>query len=464
MTERYTSPYEGEARKGNKLPDGAPLGAERGEAGKLAGLRVWVKGLGWAGAVVGAFVLGSIPFWIWPLDLALSGAFYSPETGWAHGFKPLWQFLYEFGTLPSVLVVAAALVVLIGSWTNRRWLRYRKVAGYLVLCMVMGPGVLINVCLKSEWGRPRPRQVEQFGGQYPFEPVLTVNPDSPGQSFPCGHCSMGFYLFSVAMLVGWKTRAGMLTGLGATGFGLLIGMARIVQGGHFLSDVWWAAGLCLATSVFLYYGLSLDRSRWYHLPASAARVSRLPVWMLAACGAGMIVLIVAVLLATPYRQQEDHPLALASGRPFRLILQLEGDRHELATGDQLRISSSGSGHGMPGSAIKSELYEKPGQPGEHGEQTDLFLFRQRRSGWFWELDQATRVNVPRDGTGRVELEVRSGELWVSGGVPEAAQEWNIVFPSGNGRVHLPRAWRESRGSLKLTVRGAMQVEEPAPAE
>lgn len=426
----------------------------------VQGLRNWMDGLRWASGVLAVFVVGSIPFWIWPVDLDFSGTFYSPKDGWYHGFKPLWQFLYEFGTLPSVLVVAGALVVLVGSWTNRRWLRYRKLAGYLVLCMLVGPGLLINVCLKSEWGRPRPRQVEQFGGQYPYEPVLTMNPASPGQSFPCGHCSMGFYLFSVAMLVGWRSRAGLLTAAGAAGFGALIGMARIVQGGHFLSDVWWAAGLCLATSVFLYYGLSLHHTPWYEPLVASPGKRRLPVWVAVTAGLGMVILIGAVLVATPYRQQEEHHLDLASGRPFRLVLQLEGDRHQLALGEVGQIAVSGSGHGLPGSAIKSEFYSKPGQPDGGGELTDVFLFRQRRSGWFWEVEHETRIGVPRDRRGRVELEVRSGEVWLTGAAPLAAQEWEIEFPDGNGEVHAAAALRNNPASLDLKIRGGSWVEEP----
>ena len=459
MMERYTSPYEGEVRKGNKA-SGAPTAEIGGESENGGAVwSGWRKGGLLAAMVLFVFVLGSIPFWIWPLDLAVSGWFYSAERGWYHALAPIWDFLYDFGVIPSVLVVAAALVVFLGGWSVIRWRRYRKIAGYLVLCMLLGPGLLINLCLKSEWGRPRPRAVEQFGGRYPFEPVLTLDPRSPGQSFPCGHCSMGYYLFSVALLLGWRSRAGMLTAAGAAAFGTLIGFARIVQGGHFASDVWWAGGLCLAISVLLFYGLNLDQNRWYD-PGHELVGRKLPFSIAFTVGLAFAVLIGAVLLATPYRSQEVHSLRMGENSAFQVVLQLEGDRHEVVSGNELRIEVSGSGHGVPGSAIKSELFERPGDRVWRGIPMDCFLFRQRYSGWFREVDHETRVTLPSSRPGRMELEVRSGEVWLTGSPPKAEQEWHITFPSGNGWVYAGPLFREARW---LKLKGGEFANEPAPA-
>ena len=42
-------------------------------------------------------------------------------------------------------------------------------------------------------------------------------------------------------------------------FGVLMSIARITQGGHFLSDTLWAWGMVHLLAVALYYLLKLDR-------------------------------------------------------------------------------------------------------------------------------------------------------------------------------------------------------------
>ena len=54
---------------------------------------------------------------------------------------------------------------------------------------------------------------------------------------------------------GWARRAlaaGVL-------YGMLMGLGRMIQGGHFLTDVIWAGCLVYSTGLFLYYLFRLDR-------------------------------------------------------------------------------------------------------------------------------------------------------------------------------------------------------------
>jgi len=418
----------------------------------------WGRGLAVSGAVLLVCLLGTVLFWIWPLDLAISRPFHSAEGGWFLQHHPAWSFVYRFGTLPAVLLALAALAVFVGGWRRRAWRRYRRIAGYLVLCLAVGPGLLINLCLKGQWGRPRPRSIEEFGGRYAHEAVLTYDPASPGQSFPCGHCSMGFYFFALTFLFGWRSRRGWMAGAAALGFGTLLGATRIVQGGHFASDVWWSAGICLATAGFLYHAMGLHRDPWYELTGEPVR-RRPPRWVLAASGAAAAGLIAAVLLATPYRDELVYEPRVRDDRRFDARLELEGDRHLVTWGEPWRIVAEGQGHGVPGSAVKSEFFEWP------GEDSDEFLFRQRLSGWFRELDHENRVAIPGDRPGSVSLEAASGEVWLVGPPPAVDQEWEIRFPEGDGRVVVGEAIRralEDSGSLTLDVDGGAVVPRASP--
>jgi lipid A 4'-phosphatase len=118
--------------------------------------------------------------------------------------------------------------------------------------LALGPGMMINGIGKPGWQRPRPVQIDQFGGARQFVLVGDLGEVSREcRSFPSGHASMGFFLMAPAFLV-WRRRvlAGgfMLLGIFA---GLAIGVARMAQGAHFPSDVIWAGGIVYFTCVVL---------------------------------------------------------------------------------------------------------------------------------------------------------------------------------------------------------------------
>jgi hypothetical protein len=45
---------------------------------------------------------------------------------------------------------------------------------FLFSTLAIGPGLIVNGVLKSFWGRPRPIQVDLFGGTAPFEPAWKI--------------------------------------------------------------------------------------------------------------------------------------------------------------------------------------------------------------------------------------------------------------------------------------------------
>ncbi len=61
---------------------------------------------------------------------------------------------------------------------------------FLILSVVIGPGLIINAVFKDHWDRPRPRDVVEFGGMLQCTPAPLRG--ESGESFPCGHCSVGF--------------------------------------------------------------------------------------------------------------------------------------------------------------------------------------------------------------------------------------------------------------------------------
>jgi membrane-associated PAP2 superfamily phosphatase len=177
---------------------------------------------------------------------------------------PLFVFLYDWGVQPALIIAAVAILVIIGGFFSAGWRRWRKITGYFLLVLIVGPGIIVNAVLKEHWLRPRPRDIVEFGGGHQFERVWQYDALSGGKSFPSGHASMGFCLLGLYFVArALRQRWAILAALCALGLGLLLGLARIAQGGHFASDVLWSAGVCYFVALGLCYAMRLQKRPFY---------------------------------------------------------------------------------------------------------------------------------------------------------------------------------------------------------
>jgi lipid A 4'-phosphatase len=115
---------------------------------------------------------------------------------------------------------------------------------YLAICLAVGPGLVANVILKDHFGRPRPKQVLEFGGSKSFAPALIPSEQCASNcSFVSGEAASTFLPFYAASAVlpqaaPWLLAVGTLCGIAS-------GLVRVAQGAHFLSDIVFAA-VCMA--------------------------------------------------------------------------------------------------------------------------------------------------------------------------------------------------------------------------
>jgi membrane-associated PAP2 superfamily phosphatase len=203
---------------------------------------------------VGFLLLVTIPFWVTDADLAFSRLFYTQGKGWPHGDADPWRFLYEYGNVPALVLAGGGLLVLLLGLVSPRFAARRKVGLFLVLFILLGPGLIVNVLFKDHWGRPRPADIKVFGGTGTFLPLWAKGEAGQGKSFPSGHASVGFFLFAPFFFLRYRARGRAFSFLGLGIFyGLLLGLGRIVQGGHFLSDVLWSGGFTYLTGLILSY-------------------------------------------------------------------------------------------------------------------------------------------------------------------------------------------------------------------
>jgi membrane-associated PAP2 superfamily phosphatase len=181
-----------------------------------------------------------------------------------------------FDTVFVIAGACASLVCILVSCFNHSSLQWRRVGIFLLLSLGIGPGLVVNGFLKNVWGRPRPADTVQFGGSEDFRRV--TNPGAggakerggAGRSFPSGHAAVAFWstaLFFVARYL-LPQRALLTLGL-ALGLGLLVGMARVLAGRHYPSDVLWAGVIVFSINgLIAYLWLQLPRS-----PAHAGEVA-----------------------------------------------------------------------------------------------------------------------------------------------------------------------------------------------
>jgi len=200
--------------------------------------------------VVSAFLFLALP----QIDIALSKLFLDAKAGgWPLRIHPFFQFFNDLIsglTLGGVIVLILAIVV---TTMGRRTILSLGARAYwfILLSLAIGPGLIANALFKEYWGRARPRDVTELGGQLDFTPALVISDQcNTNCSFVSGDTSVAFTTLALALLakrnqVLWVTLSLL--------FGGFISFIRIAQGAHFLSDTIFAALFMCAVVLCLKY-------------------------------------------------------------------------------------------------------------------------------------------------------------------------------------------------------------------
>jgi lipid A 4'-phosphatase len=192
-------------------------------------------------------------------DLAIESLFYSSGAGWTQGNGWLWTFLYRYGNIPAFVIGGIGAIAFLLSFFFAKFQPDRKAGLFIIVYLILGPGLIVNTIFKDTWGRPRPSEIVNFGGTETYRPFWSPGSPGVGRSFPSGHAAIGFFIMAPFFVLrrkapGWARRAlaaGIL-------YGMLMGLTRMIQGGHFLTDVIWAGCLVYLTGLFLYYLFRLN--------------------------------------------------------------------------------------------------------------------------------------------------------------------------------------------------------------
>lgn len=204
----------------------------------------------------------SLVFMVWPgADLALSRLF-----GGADGFplaRMTWaEALRQLLMWSTRLLALATLVWMVtniwyGSGARVNW----RLPVFAMSTFVLGPWLLVNELFKSHWGRARPRDVAEFGGDAMFTPAWQIADQCAANcSFVSGEAGMSV---ATALLIGLLFRLDLqLRHLWLLGILALTGAGmRVVVGAHFASDAILSGLLCALITMVLYRAFSISDHR-----------------------------------------------------------------------------------------------------------------------------------------------------------------------------------------------------------
>ena len=353
-------------------------------------------------------------------DIALQRYFYSPEKGWLLQFHPIWDFIYRFGIFPGYFLAFGGLVMITLSYWNVKYINYRKASMVLIFTMIVGPGLIVNLVLKDHTGRPRPREITEFGGAEKFLCVCEKGATNEGKSFPCGHCSMGFYLAIPYLFLRNRKKILAYSVLAVgIGYGIIIGIARMMAGGHFASDVLWAGLIVWLIALSGYYLFRVDKPTVIPVLSSTEQKKKARRITLA-MGILLPVITLGLMLATPYISSKEFHLTNAEFvrlGPRVILFDLGNSTVTLLADTAFRLEYKANAFGFPNSKLRG-----------HWTTGDTCHYFFETMGWFTELKTDVKLKIPLADSCTFLVRINEGRI--INGLPEAYR-CEKIFVNGN---------------------------------
>lgn len=189
-------------------------------------------------------------------DIVVSGLFGGPQ-GFALADN-IWANLLRNVLMWTTRLFALAVLVWLsvtlwrGSQARVNW----RLPGFVAAALVAGPWLLVNELFKAHWGRARPYDIVEFGGQALFTPAWQIADQCAANcSFVSGEASMSAATALLIALLIWpdlSRRGRWIWGLILGALGGLGAAWRVVLGAHFTSDALLAVLMSVLIVVALY--------------------------------------------------------------------------------------------------------------------------------------------------------------------------------------------------------------------
>ena len=202
-------------------------------------------------------LLAALFFFFPVLDLWTSARFYDPDRGFliskssSSKALPFLPWLTSFFVSGCWLVIAVNMVRSYFLGKKRPLVASNRSIIFLLFTLAIGPGLIVNVILKEHSGRARPFDVYEFGSNRHFTPAFVISDQCKSNcSFVSGDASLGY--FALAFFFVARRRRILIASVAAVA-GTFIGLVRMAQGAHFLSDVIFSGVFTFLTAWLLYF-------------------------------------------------------------------------------------------------------------------------------------------------------------------------------------------------------------------
>ncbi|MCM8541928.1 MAG: phosphatase PAP2 family protein [Lentisphaeraceae bacterium] len=166
------------------------------------------------------------------------------------GFKDS-LLLSIFASLAPVLPVVAACFII---WLHKG---SKKLIFIEVILLMAAAPLLVHFILKPVFKRPRPVDISQYNENSEISFVKAGDIGPKGRSFPSGHSTMAFslmFLFFLRQNKEGENKISLL--LPGLVWGFYIGMIRMLQGRHFLTDIIASFTVAFFCGLLISYSIS----------------------------------------------------------------------------------------------------------------------------------------------------------------------------------------------------------------
>lgn len=200
-------------------------------------------------SLIALTVIVSAIFLIYPqLDIYLASLFADGENGFPLNQNAFLKVLRSFFNMEVAVLCITAVWMSFYARINKQLTKTpHQFWDMVIASFLAGPLVLVNMILKTYWGRPRPAQITEFGGASDFIPPYFMSDQCQSNcSFVSGE---GSAIATAGILLGIATwtsfprhRKTAITILAIISF---IGISlRYIKGRHFVSDTLLATLFC----------------------------------------------------------------------------------------------------------------------------------------------------------------------------------------------------------------------------
>ena len=184
------------------------------------------------------------------LDLYISSIFYIDKSQfYLQSFHLLSLFFREI--LIPIILIYILVFPLLSKYMSNIFFGYRFSINEILLIwfsQILSLIVIVNLLFKNLWGRSRPGDILEFGGKDIFTPWYKIGEVCQTNcSFVSGDASVGFGIIILYLITKniFFLHASLICGIG-------LGIIRIMAGGHFLSDILFAALLVFLFNIIFF--------------------------------------------------------------------------------------------------------------------------------------------------------------------------------------------------------------------